>query len=102
MPHPFRDGPRTVMATAEATLRVDQVAGLQGRDHTGITVPDTAQAVDFFVNVFECQQVMWFGPFCGAAAAILAWQPLGAKRPAAALAGVQSRSTTLTNRSSRR
>jgi catechol 2,3-dioxygenase-like lactoylglutathione lyase family enzyme len=50
-------------ATAGAPLRADEVPGLRGHDHTGITVPDMAQAVDFFVNVLGCKQVMSFGPF---------------------------------------
>ena len=36
---------------------------MRGHDHTGVTVPDMAQAVDFFVNVVGCQEVMSFGPF---------------------------------------
>jgi catechol 2,3-dioxygenase-like lactoylglutathione lyase family enzyme len=50
-------------ASAGASLRADQVPGLRGHDHTGVTVPDMAQAVDFFVNVLGCKQVMSFGPF---------------------------------------
>jgi catechol 2,3-dioxygenase-like lactoylglutathione lyase family enzyme len=37
--------------------------GLRGHDHTGITVPDIKQAIDFFTNVLGCQQAMTFGPF---------------------------------------
>ena len=36
---------------------------MRGHDHTGVTVPDMAQAVDFFVNVVGCQEAMSFGPF---------------------------------------
>ena len=36
---------------------------MRGHDHTGVTVPDMAQAVDFFVNVVGCQKAMSFGPF---------------------------------------
>jgi catechol 2,3-dioxygenase-like lactoylglutathione lyase family enzyme len=50
-------------ASSGASLRADQVPGLRGHDHTGVTVPDMAQAVDFFVNVLGCKQVMSFGPF---------------------------------------
>ena len=39
------------------------IPGMRGHDHTGITVPDMAQAVDFFVNVVGCQKAMSFGPF---------------------------------------
>jgi catechol 2,3-dioxygenase-like lactoylglutathione lyase family enzyme len=41
----------------------DGVPGLRGHDHTGITVPDIKQAIDFFVNVLGCKQAMSFGPF---------------------------------------
>jgi len=50
-------------ASPGASLHADQVPGLRGHDHTGVTVPDMAQAVDFFVNVLGCKQVMSFGPF---------------------------------------
>jgi len=46
-----------------ATARADGIPGMRGHDHTGITVPDMKQAVDFFVNVVGCKQVMSFGPF---------------------------------------
>jgi catechol 2,3-dioxygenase-like lactoylglutathione lyase family enzyme len=37
--------------------------GLRGHDHTGVTVPDIKQALDFFTNVLGCQHAMTFGPF---------------------------------------
>ncbi|WP_412063926.1 VOC family protein [Rhizobium sp. SYY.PMSO] len=37
--------------------------GLRGHDHTGITVPDMKQAIDFFENVLGCKVAMSFGPF---------------------------------------
>ena len=37
--------------------------GLRGHDHTGVTVPDIKQAIDFFTNILGCQQAMSFGPF---------------------------------------
>jgi catechol 2,3-dioxygenase-like lactoylglutathione lyase family enzyme len=43
--------------------RADAIPGLRGHDHTGITVPDMKQAVDFFTNVVGCKQAMAFGPF---------------------------------------
>jgi len=43
--------------------RAEGIPGMRGHDHTGITVPDMAQAVDFFVNVVGCQKAMSFGPF---------------------------------------
>jgi len=39
------------------------IPGMRGHDHTGITVPNMAQAVDFFTNVIGCQKAMSFGPF---------------------------------------
>jgi catechol 2,3-dioxygenase-like lactoylglutathione lyase family enzyme len=39
------------------------IPGLRGHDHTGITVPDMNQALDFFVNVVGCEKAMSFGPF---------------------------------------
>ena len=41
----------------------DGMPGLRGHDHTGITVPDIKQAIDFFVNVLGCKKAMSFGPF---------------------------------------
>jgi catechol 2,3-dioxygenase-like lactoylglutathione lyase family enzyme len=45
------------------TAQAEGIPGMRGHDHTGITVPDMAQAVDFFVNVVGCQKAMSFGPF---------------------------------------
>jgi catechol 2,3-dioxygenase-like lactoylglutathione lyase family enzyme len=59
----------TVLAIAglsflgSATANADGIPGMRGHDHTGITVPDMAQAVDFFVNTVGCQEIMSFGPF---------------------------------------
>ncbi len=41
----------------------DGLPGMRGHDHTGITVPDMMQAVDFFVDVLGCKKAMSFGPF---------------------------------------
>lgn len=41
----------------------DSLPGLRGHDHTGVTVPDMAQAVDFFTNTLGCKAAMSFGPF---------------------------------------
>jgi len=41
----------------------DSIPGMGGHDHTGITVPDMKQAVDFFTNVVGCKKAMSFGPF---------------------------------------
>lgn len=37
--------------------------GLRGTDHIGFTVPDLAEADDFFVRVLGCQRVYSLGPF---------------------------------------
>ncbi len=37
--------------------------GLRGTDHIGFTVPNLAEAVDFFVNVIGCEQFFDLGPF---------------------------------------
>ena len=36
---------------------------MRGHDHTGVTVPDMKQAVDFFTEVIGCKKAMSFGPF---------------------------------------
>lgn len=41
----------------------DSMPGMRGHDHTGITVPDMKQAVDFFTEVVGCKNAMSFGPF---------------------------------------
>lgn len=41
----------------------DTIPGMRGHDHTGITVPDMKQAVDFFTEVVGCKKAMAFGPF---------------------------------------
>ena len=39
------------------------IPGLRGTEHVGFTVPDLAQATDFFVNVIGCQYMFELGPF---------------------------------------
>ena len=51
------------MLAAGTPGRADQIPGMRGHDHTGITVPDIKQAADFFVNVLGCKEAMSFGPF---------------------------------------
>ncbi len=46
-----------------SAAHAEGIPGMRGHDHTGITVPDMAQAVDFFVNVVGCEKAMSFGPF---------------------------------------
>lgn len=58
---------RTGLAVAAlALLSTSSLAGMpgmKGHDHTGITVPDMAQAVTFFTDIVGCQKAMSFGPF---------------------------------------
>lgn len=46
-----------------AAASADSMPGMRGHDHTGITVPDMKQAVDFFTEVVGCKKAMSFGPF---------------------------------------
>ena len=39
------------------------IPGLRGTDHIGFTVPDLAQAIDFFVEVLGCEPFYQLGPF---------------------------------------
>ncbi|MER8866154.1 VOC family protein [Mesorhizobium sp. M0751] len=41
----------------------DSIPGMRGHDHTGVTVPDMQQAVEFFTEVVGCKKAMSFGPF---------------------------------------
>jgi catechol 2,3-dioxygenase-like lactoylglutathione lyase family enzyme len=41
----------------------DQIPGMRGHDHTGITVPDVKAATAFFTDVIGCTHAMSFGPF---------------------------------------
>jgi len=50
-------------AAGAGTAFADAIPGMRGHDHTGITVPDMKQAVDFFTNVIGCKKAMSFGPF---------------------------------------
>lgn len=53
-----------IVAFAGASLaHADSLPGLRGHDHTGITVPNMVEAVDFFTNVLGCKAAMSFGPF---------------------------------------
>jgi catechol 2,3-dioxygenase-like lactoylglutathione lyase family enzyme len=51
------------IAAGAGTATADAIPGMRGHDHTGVTVPDMQQAVDFFTNVIGCQKAMSFGPF---------------------------------------
>ncbi len=50
-------------ALLAAPATAQGLPGMRGHDHTGITVPDMAQATTFFTEVLGCQKVMAFGPF---------------------------------------
>jgi catechol 2,3-dioxygenase-like lactoylglutathione lyase family enzyme len=51
------------IALLSSAASAQGIPGMRGHDHTGVTVPDMAQAVDFFTNVVGCQKAMSFGPF---------------------------------------
>jgi catechol 2,3-dioxygenase-like lactoylglutathione lyase family enzyme len=51
------------LAGSISAASADSMPGMRGHDHTGITVPDMKQAVDFFTNVVGCKKAMSFGPF---------------------------------------
>ena len=48
---------------SETMAAASSIPGMHGHDHTGITVPDMKQAVDFFTDVVGCKKAMSFGPF---------------------------------------
>lgn len=51
------------IAGGSSAALADSIPGMRGHDHTGITVPDMQQALDFFINVVGCEKAMSFGPF---------------------------------------
>lgn len=53
------------MLSLIGAARADELPGLRGHDHTGITVPDMDQALHFFTDVLGCKAAMSFGPFSG-------------------------------------
>jgi catechol 2,3-dioxygenase-like lactoylglutathione lyase family enzyme len=52
-----------VMSAWAMPASADGMPGMRGHDHTGITVPDMAQAISFFTDILGCQRIMAFGPF---------------------------------------
>ncbi len=48
---------------AAAPVAAEGIPGIRGHDHTGVTVPDMAEAVAFFETILGCQKAMSFGPF---------------------------------------
>src|SRR6185312_16022623 len=51
------------LAGSISAASADSMPGMRGHDHTGITVPDMKQAVDFFTDIVGCKKAMSFGPF---------------------------------------
>lgn len=51
------------LAVLSGPVMAEGLPGLRGHDHTGVTVPDMKQAVDFFTGVLGCEKIMSFGPF---------------------------------------
>ena len=51
------------LAVLSGPVMAEGLPGLRGHDHTGVTVPDMKQAVDFFTGVLGCEKAMSFGPF---------------------------------------
>lgn len=45
------------------TAFAEPIPGMRGHDHTGVTVPNMVEAVDFFTNVIGCKKATSFGPF---------------------------------------
>lgn len=52
-----------LLGLAATPALADGIPGMRGHDHTGITVPDMAQAVAFFTDIVGCKKAMSFGPF---------------------------------------
>lgn len=52
-----------VVSVSSTQAFAEPMPGIRGHDHTGITVPDMTQAVDFFEDILGCTKVMSFGPF---------------------------------------
>lgn len=46
-----------------AATTAETLPGIRGINHIGLTVPDLAEAENFFTNVLACQKVTSFGPF---------------------------------------
>lgn len=51
------------MLLTAGAARADAIPGMRGHDHTGVTVPNMVEAVDFFTNVIGCKKATSFGPF---------------------------------------
>lgn len=59
--HIFAASLAAILASV-GTASAEGIPGMRGHDHTGLTVPDMKQALDFFVGVVGCQKAMSFGP----------------------------------------
>lgn len=53
----------TALCATASLANADSIPGMRGHDHTGVTVPDMKQAVDFLTEVIGCKKAMSFGPF---------------------------------------
>ncbi|QOZ52559.1 VOC family protein [Bradyrhizobium sp. CCBAU 53338] len=51
------------LLVVSSSAKAEGLPTLRGHDHTGITVPDMNQAVNFFVDILGCQKATAFGPF---------------------------------------
>jgi catechol 2,3-dioxygenase-like lactoylglutathione lyase family enzyme len=51
------------LLAAPSLAEADSMPGMRGHDHTGITVPNMAEAVAFFTDIIGCKKAMSFGPF---------------------------------------
>ena len=51
------------LACSPQSASAEQIPGLRGHDHTGITVPDVKAATAFFTDIIGCTHAMSFGPF---------------------------------------
>jgi len=51
-----------ILATGTVFAEEGKIPGVRGIDHIGFTVPDMAQAIQFFQDVIGCQKALSFGP----------------------------------------
>lgn len=53
----------SMLLAVGSVAHADQIPGMRGHDHTGVTVPNMEEAVAFFTDVIGCQKALSFGPF---------------------------------------
>jgi len=51
------------MTLGVAGVHADTLPGVKGINHTGLTVPDIAEAETFFTDVLGCEKATSFGPY---------------------------------------